>query len=39
MPNRDGTGPDGKGRTGKGLGPCKTTDAAKNKAGTNNPRK
>ena len=29
MPNRDGTGPSGQGaRTGRGLGPCKTTTKA-----------
>lgn len=39
MPNRNGTGPDGKGPTGKGLGPCGRTNAASNQAGKNNPRK
>ncbi len=30
MPNRDGTGPVGKSRKGKGLGPCGRTENAKN---------
>ena len=32
MPNRDGSGPDGKGKRGKGLGPCssKNNDVVNN---------
>jgi len=32
MPNHDGTGPNGSGRPGKGLGPCGRTDRALNNA-------
>ena len=35
MPNRDGTGPNGKGRrTGRGLGPCTTGKSTFGKKGT-----
>ena len=38
MPNRDGTGPAGTGRKGKGLGPCSPNNSDK-KVGKKAPRK